>query len=198
MNQLQEKAKALLNKAAGMTKKLGKRNLTAICAVVLIAGALVMNFTFFAGVGEEAKGTLYYQGQNGAQAGGEGDQDNSPAGGAQDDYFAATILTRQNSRDEALAVLQTIVQNESALPESVSQAIAEMNQIAKDMENEANIETMVKAKGFEECVAVISGGKCSVIVKTQGLLPSHVAQIQEIVFEQAGILPENVKMIEKA
>ncbi len=198
MNQLQIKTKAMLSSVAGLTKKIGMRNLSVICALVLIATALVLNFTLFAGAGEEAKGTLYYQGVSGSQTNGDGDGEGEQAGSAADDYFAQTVLSRQRSRDEALAVLKTIVENEAALPESVSGAIAEMNQIAKDMENESNIETMIKAKGFEECVAVISSGKCSVIVKANGLTPAQLAQIKEIVYEQAGILPENLKTIEKA
>jgi len=189
MNTLRIYAKKLYDKAANIVKCIGKRNLSIAMALVLIAGAVWLNYRIFS-ENAGALGTLYYQGQTDTQVGGEGEN-------GKDDYFASTILTRQRSRDEALAVLQTIVSSEDALPESVSDAIAEMNQIAKDMENESNIETLVKAKGFADCVAVISGGKCSVIVKCDGLLPNHVAQIQEIVYEQASILPENVKMVEK-
>ena len=53
------------------------------------------------------------------------------------------------------------------------------------------------AKGFEECVAIISGDNASIIVKSDGLLPNEVAQITEIVYEQAGILPTNMNIVEK-
>ncbi len=195
MNLHFNKGKVILEKLNGAVKKIGKRNLSIICAVVLIAGAVVLNFQLFSS--PAVQGTLYYQGQNGTQTGTDAEAGANGEGAQTDSYFASTMITRQRSRDEALAVLQTIVANETALPETVAGAIEQINQIAQDMENEANIETMVKAKGFEECVAVLSDGKCSVIVKTEGLLPSEVAQIQEIVYEQTGILPEHVKMIEK-
>jgi stage III sporulation protein AH len=70
--------------------------------------------------------------------------------------------------------------------------------MAQDIENEANIETLLKAKGFVECVAVISNSTATVIVKSEGLLPSDLAQITEIVYEQAGISPADIKVIEKA
>lgn len=196
MNAVINKAKGLLQSAGALVKKLGKRNIAIVCAVVMIGCAIWLNYRLFQGPASTV-GTLYYQGQNSEQAGNT-DGNGSADAGASDDYFAATVITRQKSRDEALAVLQTIVSKEGALPESVNDAIAEMNQIARDMENESNIETLVKAKGFAECVAVISAGKCSVIVKSDGLLPNEVAQIQEIVYEQTGILPENVKMVEKS
>ena len=65
------------------------------------------------------------------------------------------------------------------------------------MESESNIETLVLSKGFEKCVAVVNGDSASIIVKSAGLLPSEVAQISEIVYEQTGILPSNLKIIEK-
>lgn len=196
MNKLMTQGKKLVLRAGELVKRIGKRNLTAICAVVLIAGAVWLNYRLFLGPAS-AVGTLYYQGQVGDAQAGSQEGDKKEEAEQASSYFAATVITRQRSRDEALAVLQTIVSREDALPESVSDAIAEMNQIARDMENESNIETLVKAKGFAECVAVINSGKCSVIVQSDGLLPNQVAQIQEIVYEQAGILPENVKMVEK-
>ena len=65
------------------------------------------------------------------------------------------------------------------------------------METEANIESLIVAKGFEECVAVISGDSASIVVKSEGLLASEISQINEIVYEQSGISPVNVKIIER-
>lgn len=45
---------------------------------------------------------------------------------------------------------------------------------------------------------MISGDKCNVIVESSGLLPGEFAQISEIVYEQAGIIPDNLKIIEKS
>ena len=95
------------------------------------------------------------------------------------------------------AYARTVAKSENALPESVQAALDDIAQIAKDIENESNIETLIEAKGFEECIAVISDGKATVIVQTDGLLASEVAQINEIVYEQSGILPTELKIIEK-
>ena len=62
---------------------------------------------------------------------------------------------------------------------------------------DANIESLIKAKGFEECVAVISENSASVIIKTSdSLAPNQIAQISEIVYEQSGILPTELNIIE--
>jgi hypothetical protein len=66
------------------------------------------------------------------------------------------------------------------------------------MEAEANIETLICGKGFAQCVAVINGDTCSVVVKCEGeLLPAQISQINEIVYEQAGIAPTNVRIVTK-
>ena len=65
------------------------------------------------------------------------------------------------------------------------------------MQNESNIETLVKAKGFEECVAIISDNSVSVIVSADELKAAEAAQILAIVYDTTGISPENVSIINK-
>ena len=78
-----------------------------------------------------------------------------------------------------------------------TQALEDIATIAGYIEAEANIEAMVMAKGFEQCVAIINDGMCTVVVMTEGLLPNQISQINEIVYEQTGIKPVNIKYIEK-
>ena len=70
--------------------------------------------------------------------------------------------------------------------------------IAANIQSEGNIESLVVSKGFEDCVAVINEGSATVVVKSDGLLENEITQIQEIVYTEAGILPENLKIIEKS
>ena len=173
-------------------KKIGVRNLVVICAVLLIGGAVGVNYMLYStpDTNEPAGDVDIDLGDTDIQDTLDKDQNTS-------DYFAQTVLSRQNARDEALEVLQAVATNSSALPEAVDAALADIAQIAKDIDNESKIETLVKAKGFEECIAVISDDSATVIVKTDGLLASEVAQINEIVYEQSGILPTGLKIIEK-
>ena len=60
-----------------------------------------------------------------------------------------------------------------------------------------NREFYLKAKGFEECVAVISEDAVSVIVKAESLQANEAAQILTIVYETTGISPEKVSIINK-
>ena len=178
------------NKFINFFKKIGSKNLIIICAVLLIGTAVGVNYI------------LYNQDKAPSQDV-DIDLDNTDINDSLNNdpnasnYFAQTILSRKQARDEALEVLQSVAKSDVALPEAIESALADIAQIAKDIENESHIETLVEAKGIEECIAVISEGKATVIVKSEGLLASQVAQINEIVFEQSGILPVDLKIVEK-
>ena len=121
-------------------------------------------------------------------------------GGAngESDYFTSTALDRQQARDEALDVLKMVTESQEASEEAKAQAQSKISKIAVDIQNEANIETLVKAKGFEECVAIISDDAVSVIVGAESLQAAEAAQILTIVYETTGINPENVSIINKS
>lgn len=179
------------NKIKELFKKIGKRNLIIVCAVLLVGTAIGVNY-------------ILYQNQKDLPStdvdidlDGTDFEDTLNKDPNTSDYFSQTVLSRQQARDEALEVLQAVAKSENALPEAIQSALDDISQIAKDIENESNIETLVEAKGIEQCIAVINDGKATVIVKSEGLLASEVAQINEIVYEQSGILPTDLKIIEK-
>ena len=116
----------------------------------------------------------------------------------QDIYFVQAAADRERKRDDAIATLQTVVDSSETMPDAKDVALGEMIRLAANMETEANIETMVKAKGFDDCIAVMSNESVSVIVKTSGLLTHEVAQIREIAMTETGMTAENIKIIEKS
>ena len=94
-------------------------------------------------------------------------------------------------------MLQSVVDSAEADEATKTGALLEISELAKEMEREANIEAMVLAKGFTQCVAILNGESCSVVVNGESLQPSQISQINEIVYEQAGILPANVRIVTK-
>ena len=171
------------------------RSIVVIAVVLLVGLAVYLNYRWF----YDPAGSLGYGDNNMDDTLGDGSEETGGDAeeGGENDYFAATVLTRNQSRDEAIDVLKLVTENASASEEAKAEAAAKISKIAVDIQNEANIESLVKAKGFEECIAVISEDKATIIVQSEGLLASEIAQINEIVYEQAGILPTNLKIIEK-
>lgn len=166
--------------------KLDRRKVMIASSVLLIGAAVYLNYIFFLSDTDTNKPI-------------SDTTDNTQIvnSDTSEDYFAQATLNRQKSRDEALQVLQLVVDNEDALAESKDSALKQMSQIADEMQKESNIESLVVSKGFEECVAVIAEGKCNVIVKCDELQPNQISQIKEIIYEQANITPVDVKIIEK-
>ncbi|MBE6682265.1 MAG: SpoIIIAH-like family protein [Ruminococcaceae bacterium] len=112
-------------------------------------------------------------------------------------YFASAVINKEKSRDEALQTLQVVVDSAEEMPETRDKALSEIMQIATEIEIETIVEEMIKAKGFEDCVAIISGDKINVIVKSDGLMTSEVAKITDIVKSETGYAAENIQIVER-
>ncbi|MBQ7499951.1 MAG: SpoIIIAH-like family protein [Clostridia bacterium] len=187
-------------KAKGSLKKIGgvlKKNLFIICSVLLIGGAVYLNWAFFSD--PEANNVTATASKNDVteEKAEKKKEDDSSKVSAADEYFTAAAVNRQRARDESMQVLQNIIDNENTEKTARNEAYDEIAVIAAEIEAESNIESLVVSKGFEDCVAVINGDKANIIVKSSGLLENEITQIQEIVYDQAGILPSNTKIIEK-
>ena len=120
----------------------------------------------------------------------------SAGGTSVEQYFTGSRLTRKQSKDEALELLQAVVDNESSSADSVAKANAEIVAIAEDTALEGTIENLIKAKGFEDCVVFISSDVVNVVVKTAGLTPEQAAQINEIAATQTGMPTSKIKIVE--
>ncbi len=195
--------KAILTKAKELANK---RNFIILGSLVFISGAIALNWYLFSGENGDLTG-------DGIAAGGDevdfdanledeiGEllyTDGSVSDSADEgSYFSTTQLNRQRARDEAMEVLQLVLDSEDAVDEAKNEALASMAEIAADIEQEANIESLIVAKGFEECVAVLGSESASIIVKSDGLMQNQISQIKEIVYEASGILPDQIRIIEK-
>lgn len=180
-------------KLTGLIDKIGKKTIVVASAVFVIALAVILNFILLSepgNAGKDINTAIDLSDLSGL------DGEDSSAESLQE-YFASMALTRQQSRDEAIEVLKAVAESETAIEEMKEQAMSDITEIARYIEKEANIETMVIAKGFSQCLAIIDSGRATVIVESDGLLPNEVAQISEIVYTQSGILPSELTIIEK-
>ena len=182
-------------KVTDLCRRIGKRNFIIFGAVALTVVAIAVNVAIFS-----AKDYGFDYGQSaGMDAGTAADTTpiTKPDNESVDSYFSSIQVDRQRTRDEAIEVLQAVIDNEASTEVAKNEALAQINKLADVMEAEANIETLIVAKGFEECVAVISDGSANIVVRSDGLQPSQISQINEIVYEQSGIKPVNIKIIER-
>ena len=111
------------------------------------------------------------------------------------EYFAAVRLSRQNARDNAVGLLQEAMAYEN---DEATEANAMLENLVEDALCEAQIESLVIAKGYQDCVAYISDGGVSVAVAVPeaGFTESDVAVIADIVMSQSDYSMEDIHVVE--
>ena len=113
-----------------------------------------------------------------------------------DDYFAAVRLSRQQARDSAVGLLQEAMAYSDTAQNA--QNNTQLENIVQTALCEAQIESLVIAKGYTDCVAYISETGISVAVAAPegGLSEKDVAVIADIVMTQSEFGMENIRVVE--
>lgn len=204
--------------------KLWKRNLIAAAIVLFVCGAVYLNWSYTqdtaAGknLGQAAlvggrEDPLLTQpdpgtadgksdGKSDGKAGDsqDGTQANDPTGTAAESgsYFSTARLNRQQARDNALSLLQEAAKDEKADQTAVDEANASIQTMANATVTEAQIENLITAKGYTDCVAFLGEDSISVVVSAldNGMTDADAARIGEIVMEQTGLKADQIKIIE--
>ena len=112
------------------------------------------------------------------------------------DYFAAVRLSRQQARDSAVSLLQeAMAYSEDA---ETSQESEQLEQIVQTALTEAQIESLVIAKGYTDCVAYIGDDGISVAVASPegGLQQQDVAVIADVVLSQSTYSVDDIRVVE--
>lgn len=109
-------------------------------------------------------------------------------------YFAQMRLSRQNARDEAVNLLQEVIAY--AEGEDVTQSSQKLEMIISDALAESQIESLVIAKGYEDCVAYISEEGISVAVSMpkDGLGQGDVSLLADIVMAQTDYALSDIRI----
>ena len=113
------------------------------------------------------------------------------------DYFAAVRLSRQQARDSAVNLLQEAMAYSGESSKDTESAM-ELEQIVQTALSEAQIESLIIAKGYTDCVAYMSGEGISVAVSSPegGLQENDVAVIADIVMTQSSYTLDDIRVVE--
>ena len=104
-------------------------------------------------------------------------------------------MTRQTARDEAVELLEDILEDAQADSAVKEAAISEASLIAQNILKETNIETLVQAKGFKECVAYINGDACTIVVNGDMEDEQNALIIRDIAVTETGLSADQIKII---
>ena len=113
------------------------------------------------------------------------------------DYFTSARLNRQKARDSAISTLREAAETESASQEAVDEALSAITAMASYTVSEAEIEALITAKGFQDCIVFLSADSVIVAVPApaEGLGDSAVSRITDIVLQETNLHTEQIKII---
>ena len=113
-------------------------------------------------------------------------------------YFATARLTRQTARDEALNLLEISAASENASQETIDAAMATISAMAQTSLLETQIENMLIAKQYADCVTYITEDNITVTVPApiEGLTADAVAKITDIITSETEFTMDEITIIE--
>ena len=114
------------------------------------------------------------------------------------DYFAAMRLSRQEARDSAVTTLQETIAyagDDTAATSASSDTLDDLMAVSLQ---EAQIESLIIAKGYTDCVAYMTddGINVAVAAPAEGLQDADVALLADVVTGQADYQLADIHIIE--
>lgn len=201
--------------------KFGKRQLVLAALVVALGAAVYLNWQFSDNdiisstsvsdstkekelgdsllVNSTTNGEKKTENTTETKADGEKVQDNSAGENNNVDsatYFATAKTERQKAQDEMTELAQEVLKSAEESAEAKVEAVAQAAAIAKNIETQSNIESLIKAKGFTECLAFIQNEECVVTVLKAEMSDEKIVVIKDIISGQAGISFDKIKITE--
>ncbi|MDR0818411.1 MAG: SpoIIIAH-like family protein [Oscillospiraceae bacterium] len=193
--------------------KLFKRNAIILTVIVFVCAAVYLNWAYNKGGGSEPltseienmpaddlaaeqNGMFYDEHDNSENEILSSDETNTQ--NKVSEYFADARLTRQQARDSAVTILRETSESSAASQEVIDESLSGITAMAEFSLSEAEIESLIRAKGFTECVAFLSDNSIIVTVPAplEGLSATAVARITDIVTSETALTYEQIKIVE--
>lgn len=177
-----------------------KKNLMAMAVLLTVCSGIYLNWVYSGGKDtQNLEDTLnsdkVMSDDMLVMDGGEDTQVNAETN-TSSNYFAAVRLSRQEARDTAVTLLQEAMAYGSQ--EQVEKSNAQLEEIINYALCEAQIESLIIAKGYTDCVAYMTENGISVAVAAPegGLQQEDVAVIADVVLSQSDFTLNDIRVVE--
>ena len=114
----------------------------------------------------------------------------------QEEYFSRVRLERQKTQDELITLARSVAESETTSGEAKTQAVKQLNDLMKLINQQTGVEGLIISKGFDDCIAYIQNGECSVVVTGKELRSDSLTAIKDIVKGQTGIPFDKIRVTE--
>lgn len=174
-------------------KKMWKRHAVVAAVLVLVGASVYLNWRYAGNVAETGK----VLGQSTLVSTGGGAEETSTPLVDTGDYFATARLSRKQARDSAISMLQEAEIDENASEDVLNEASETLQVLASYTVAESQIENLVTAKGYADCVVFMGADSVSVVVADKdGLDATDVARIKDIVVSETSYTANQIKIME--
>ena len=112
------------------------------------------------------------------------------------DFFTEYRLERDKIRSERSDLLREIIKN-SKTDDAKKQAQESILKMTLEKQREAEMENLIKAKGFGDALVFIRDNSVSAVVKSNSLTKDEVVQVAEVICRTAGVKPEDITVSAK-
>ena len=112
-----------------------------------------------------------------------------------EEYFSSYKANRESVRDEEIAYLDSIIDNENSDEETLKDAQSQKIEIVRAMEAELTIEGLLVAIGFSDAIVTVQEGSVNVVLNKEEISAEEAAKILEIVREETDEPAQNIKVI---
>ena len=177
-------------------KKVWKKRAVVGAVLLFVCAAVYMNWRY-AGSLEDTSKVLGESTLVSGEKTGENNA-NVQQTAKENDYFATARLSRKQARDNAIHMLQEAESDENAEESVLNEASRTLQVLASYTVAESQIESLVTAKGYADCVVFMGEDSVSVVVAAPetGLNTADVARIKDIVVNETDYTPEQIKIME--
>lgn len=113
-------------------------------------------------------------------------------------FFEQARLKREKAHDETVDTIQKSLKGSALSAEEKKAYTDQMAAALEDLNAENEIETLIRAKGFADCLCFLQAGRADLTVMTAGepLTAAQVAQIRDVVLSKSSVTAQNITVVE--
>lgn len=169
-------------------KVFSKGQVVAVLMIIALGGAVWVNMKFSSS--EKYLGEAKYVSNNSSAI-----QTSTNVDAADSDYFKAAKKEREAAQKEIQDTINETLKSEKLTDKDKEKIASLISSLSSRIEQANNIETLLKAKGFNQAVAVVGAESVNVVVKSDGLTTAQTLQIQDVITNESGISLEKIKIV---
>ena len=113
-----------------------------------------------------------------------------------DEYFSSAKLKRTQAYDEVVENIEKMISKDSLESAEKNKLTVMLSDYQNDMKVQTDAENLISAKTGNECLVIINGESCQVILEKNTLNDTLILQITEIIEKNTDIFSENLTIIE--